>query len=202
MKKKISPLTYLIIRETEQYHNAAGYVITKDAKCEWTVDVKNKIPCTPKSLSSTAALELDNKITSNPTTQAVNEEISQDYKDYQLKGGKKKLQQWLDEDYYKTEEGKQVLEAVGKLGGILGGLFGEQDIVTSPKSSQPPSKIAGIKPIWLILIILGIVAALVGLFIAAGKGKGEAKVEAATASAPVSHNPSPVPAPQPDSVLQ
>jgi hypothetical protein len=205
-KIKISPLTYLILKQVEKKSNADGYAYNPDTEiCGYTFDTKGKTLCTKDQSGFSKSLgiinSLDKKIVDDPTLAAANEKISNQYTDYKAKGGKKEWKKWLDEDYYKTEEGQGVLAGIGKLGGLLGGLFGDQ---TAPDMSTAQGngggKTSAISPIWFVLIALLVVGSLVALFIVAGGGikKPKAATPVPAPPAPASvPQPAPTPAPQP-----
>ncbi len=190
MSKKIqmSPLAYLIFKQIEGYSNAdADYYLTDKGTCELSLKSSTKTKCSDAQIKAMNAA-----IANNPKLAEVDQNISNEYQMYVAKGGSKDWKKWLDEDYYKTEEGKNILEGLGKIGGYLGGLFGEQATPDLPSTTgEKKTSLAGISPIWFIFIILLIVGSLVALFMVAGTTK---KPKDASAPAPA---PVPVPAPAP-----
>ena len=197
MKKAITPLTYLIMKQHERKSNVEGYAYNSKGECKKKLFLSDKdIVCNP---NKTVDL-LNTAITNDPKMQTTNAEINKLYTDYKAKGGKSTIEKWLDEDYYKTEEGQGVLEGLKQVGGLLGGLFGNQE---APESSITAStsgggtKIAGVKPVWAIIIILAVLASLIGLFVVVGRSSAKKKTSALPSVTPT---PQSTPDPKPASI--
>jgi len=193
MKKKISPLTYLLINYGEHKLNASGYAYTSTGECKKKLFLSDKdIQCDPNKKVDL----LNNAIATNPIMQNKEKEINDSYTDYKAKGGTKPFQKYLDEDYYKTEEGKDMLASLDQVGGLLSGLFGNQEAPeTNIGNNVSKTKIAGVSPVWLIIIILAVLASLIALFIVAGGGKSKKSSTATTVTQPAQPAPTPQLAP-------